>query len=47
LVECDECDTSPSHREQPSLMADGEAIEKIREEIANIRKNIASMARRR
>jgi hypothetical protein len=34
-------------REQPSLMADSEAIEKIRDEIATIRKNIASMARRR
>jgi len=34
-------------REQPSLMADGEAIEKIKDEIATIRKNIASMARRR
>jgi ATP-dependent protease ClpP protease subunit len=34
-------------REQPSLMTDGEAIEKIKDEIATIRKNIASMARRR
>jgi len=34
-------------REQPSLMASSEAIEKIKDEIATIRKNIASMARRR
>jgi membrane-bound ClpP family serine protease len=34
-------------REQPSLMADSAMIEKIKDEIATIRKNIASAARRR